>query len=89
LQKSDFVCVLFGAENPFLLRKVDHDKEFYELVGALFIYDLSHGEAITVMREQPDTAIRRRFSFGLTALHDLGPTILAIHFIPMPTCITP
>jgi hypothetical protein len=59
LRKGDFVCVLFGAKQPFLLRNVDHGKE---LLGALFIYDLSHGEVITAMREHLETVRRRCFS---------------------------
>jgi hypothetical protein len=43
LQPEDLVCVLFGGQKPFILRKVD---DHYILVGECCVHGMMHGEAM-------------------------------------------
>jgi len=42
-QKGDLICVLFGSNVPFILRKIE---DHYVLVGACFVLGLVDGEAM-------------------------------------------
>jgi hypothetical protein len=41
--KDDFICVLFGSQVPFVMRKVD---DYFVLVGECSVLGLMDGEAI-------------------------------------------
>jgi hypothetical protein len=48
LQHTDQVCILIGADVPFILRKVD---EHYVLVSDAYVEGLMYGEAIDMMEQ--------------------------------------
>lgn len=59
-QPGDKVCVLFGGNNPFLLRPVKNESngdvesqenEEYILVGEAYVHGLMHGEAIEALEQ--------------------------------------
>lgn len=47
-REGDLICVLFGGETPYILRKIGDGKaETYQLVGEAYVHGLMDGEAIT------------------------------------------
>ena len=48
LLPTDLICILLGANVPFILRKVD---EHYILISDAYVEGLMYGEAIGMMRE--------------------------------------
>jgi hypothetical protein len=50
MELGDAVCVLFGADMPFILReKEDH----WSLVGECYVHGIMNGEVMTLQRERP------------------------------------
>ncbi|KAJ4415948.1 hypothetical protein N0V82_007070 [Gnomoniopsis sp. IMI 355080] len=45
--KGDLLCILFGGETPYVLRK-SSDPARHQLVGETYTYGLMHGQAISV-----------------------------------------
>jgi len=43
LESGDLVCILFGADMPFILRR---EEEHHVLIGAAFVFGLMNGEAM-------------------------------------------
>ncbi|KAF5541435.1 heterokaryon incompatibility 6 OR allele [Fusarium mexicanum] len=52
---GDKLCVLFGAEVPFLLRPKE---DGYEVVGECYVYDLMHGEVLEKLAADPDGQLK-------------------------------
>ena len=48
MQPGDIVCVLFGAQVPFILRRKDSR---YQLVGESYVHGIMHGEAIKMLED--------------------------------------
>ena len=48
MRPGDIVCVLFGAQVPFILRRKDSR---YQLVGESYVHGIMHGEAIEMMED--------------------------------------
>ena len=48
MQPSDIVCVLFGAQVPFILRRKDSR---YQLVGESYVHGIMYGEAIKMLED--------------------------------------
>lgn len=46
-QPGDIICVLFGGNNPFVLRPTDNH---YALVGECYVYGLMDGEAVEKLK---------------------------------------
>lgn len=68
MRKTDVVCVLLGANTPFVLRKIDKSDDpaglkglgvegnLYQCIGECYIGELMHGEAIAALGDGPDYA---------------------------------
>ncbi|KAI1053042.1 hypothetical protein LB506_010037 [Fusarium annulatum] len=52
---GDKLCVLFGAEVPFLLRPIG---DGYEVIGECYVYDLMHGEVLEKLAADPDGQLK-------------------------------
>ncbi|KAF4950109.1 hypothetical protein FGADI_8448 [Fusarium gaditjirri] len=52
---GDKVCVLFGAEVPFLLRPKG---DGYLVVGECYVYDLMHGEVLEKLAADPEGTVK-------------------------------
>ncbi|KAF9769237.1 hypothetical protein IL306_013371 [Fusarium sp. DS 682] len=52
---GDKLCVLFGAEVPFLLRP---QREGYSVVGECYVHDLMHGEVLDKLAADPDGPLK-------------------------------
>jgi len=48
MQPGDIVCVLFGAQVPFILRRKDSR---YQLVGESYVHGIMYGEAIKMLED--------------------------------------
>lgn len=48
VQPGDRVCILFGAQVPFILRPV---REFWEVIGEAYVHGIMDGEALEEERE--------------------------------------
>ena len=48
MQPGDIVCVLFGTQVPFILRRKD---SCYQLVGQSYVHGIMHGEAINMLQD--------------------------------------
>jgi hypothetical protein len=42
----DIVCILLGAETPYILRRDENDSRYYKLVGETYIHGIMQGEAL-------------------------------------------
>jgi hypothetical protein len=58
LQDGDFICVLWGAQVPFALRK---EGDFYRFIGECYIEDIMHEEAVEAWKAGSDEVIERVF----------------------------
>ncbi|KAF5669180.1 heterokaryon incompatibility (het-6OR allele) [Fusarium circinatum] len=52
---GDKLCVLLGAEVPFLLRPKG---DGYEVIGECYVYDLMHGEVLEKLAADPDGRLK-------------------------------
>jgi hypothetical protein len=43
---GDIICILLGAETPYILRRDENDSEYYKLVGETYIHGIMQGEAL-------------------------------------------
>lgn len=48
MQPGDIVCILFGAQVPFILRRKDSR---YQLVGESYVHGIMYGEAIKMLED--------------------------------------
>ncbi|KAF5649817.1 Het6 heterokaryon incompatibility protein [Fusarium tjaetaba] len=55
---GDKLCVLFGAEVPFLLRPKG---DGYLVVGECYVYDLMHGEVLEKLAADPDAHLKAQW----------------------------
>ncbi|KAF5006581.1 hypothetical protein FDECE_7056 [Fusarium decemcellulare] len=55
MEVGDLLCVLFGAEVPFLLRPCG---DGYLVVGECYAYDVMHGEILGVLASTPDGPLK-------------------------------
>ncbi|KAL7755647.1 hypothetical protein ACKLNR_014174 [Fusarium oxysporum f. sp. zingiberi] len=55
MKVGDLLCVLFGAEVPFLLRPLG---DGYMVVGECYVYDLMHGEVLDQLASNPDGPLK-------------------------------
>lgn len=51
-RKGDLVCVLFGGQTPFVLRRDVHQEGLYRLVGDCYVHGLMNGEALNMELEE-------------------------------------
>ncbi|KAM0540538.1 hypothetical protein ACHAPJ_013586 [Fusarium lateritium] len=54
MEIGDQLCVLFGAEVPFLLRP----KDGYRVIGECYVYDIMHGEILDKLASDPDRPLK-------------------------------
>lgn len=47
-KKGDLICVLFGGQTPFVLRRDPQREGLYRLVGDCYVHGLMHGEALSM-----------------------------------------
>lgn len=47
---GDVVCLLYGAETPFLLRRkpCHEEQDVYELVGECYVHGIMQGQALSM-----------------------------------------
>jgi len=43
---GDIICILLGAETPYILRPDENDSKYYKLVGETYIHGIMQGEAL-------------------------------------------
>ena len=43
---GDIICILLGAETPYILRPNENDSKYYKLVGETYIHGIIQGEAL-------------------------------------------
>ncbi|PNP59974.1 hypothetical protein FNYG_14698 [Fusarium nygamai] len=55
MEVGDLLCVLFGAEVPFLLRPCG---DGYLVVGECYAYDVMHGEILRTLASTPDGPLK-------------------------------
>ncbi|KAN0108841.1 heterokaryon incompatibility protein 6 OR allele [Hyaloscypha variabilis] len=53
---GDIICILLGAETPYILRPDENDSKYYKLVGETYIHGIMQGEAL-----KWDRILRREF----------------------------
>lgn len=45
LQKGDIICLLFGGDSPFIIRRAG--LAYYKLIGESYIHGIMHGEFLS------------------------------------------
>ena len=55
MQSGDLICIIIGAQTPFLVRKIKSATEqapMYEVVGDCYVHGLMNGEGLGIGREE-------------------------------------
>ncbi|KAF2491003.1 HET-domain-containing protein [Lophium mytilinum] len=58
LQNDDIICVLFGAQVPFVIRP---EGDYYRFIGECYIGDIMHEEAVDAWKEGSEEVTERVF----------------------------
>ena len=44
-EEGDFICVLYGGNRPYILRRIDQRKKF-QFIGEAYVHGIMYGEAV-------------------------------------------
>lgn len=72
-EPGDSICLIFGADVPFVLRKVPTQrsrekygrKQCYNLVGECYVYRIMDGEGLEVLKQRGSERVCWRFYCAL------------------------